>query len=138
QRTAAMFGAEDIPYEVIGGMAVAAQMDRVDPDAVMLTRDVDIMIHRSDLERIKEAAGRHGFHLRHAAGLDMLLYGGEKKALRGVHLVFSGESVISPERITLYGQEISVAPVADLVRMKLNLFRDKDRVHVRALDAVGL
>src|SRR5438874_9012715 len=96
QRTAAMFGAEDIPYEVIGGMAVAAQMDRVDPDAVMLTRDVDIMIHRSDLERIKEAAGRHGFHFRHAAGLDMLLYGGEKKALRGVHLVFSGESVISP------------------------------------------
>ena len=28
--------------------------------------------------------------------------------------------------------------VTDLVRMKLNLFRDKDRVHVRALDAVGL
>ena len=28
--------------------------------------------------------------------------------------------------------------MADLVRMKLNSYRDKDRVHVRAMDAVGL
>ncbi len=29
-------------------------------------------------------------------------------------------------------------PVIDLVRMKLNSYRDKDRVHVRGMDAVGL
>jgi hypothetical protein len=142
-----LFTAEHIPYELIGGMAVAAHMEQVDRDAIMLTKDVDVMIHRSDLERVKQAAQRHGFHFRHTAGLDMLLYGEEKKAGKGVHLVFSGESVkanqapnppIAPERIKIYGKEVLVVPVADLVRMKLNAFRDKDRVHVRAMDEIGM
>jgi hypothetical protein len=146
-KVADMFTAEAIPYEIIGGMAVAAQIERVDRDQVMLTRDVDLMVERSDLERVKEAAPRHGFHYRHTAGLDMLLHGDEKKAIRGVHLLFSREAVrsdqtpnppLAPERITIYGKEVSIVPVADLVRMKLNSYRDKDRVHVRALDAVGL
>ena len=105
-----MFASEQVPYELIGGMAVAAQMEQVDRDAVMLTKDVDVMIHRSDLERVKETAPHHGFHFRHTAGLDMLLYGDEKKAVKGVHLVFSGEAVkanqapnppIAPERIKI-------------------------------------
>jgi hypothetical protein len=137
-----MFAAEEIPYEMIGGMAVAAQIEQVDRDLVMLTRDVDIMIHRSDLERVKEAAPRNGFHFRHAGGLDMLLYGAGK-----VRLGFSGEKLkadqapnppIAPERIKVYGKEVSIVPVSDLVRMKLNSYRDKDRVHVRAMDAAGL
>jgi hypothetical protein len=146
-RAADMFAAEHVPYEVIGGMAVAIQIDQVDRDAIMLTRDVDVMIHRSDLERVKETATRHGFRFRHTAGLDMLLYGEEKKAIKGIHLVFSGETVkdnqapnppIAPEPINIYGKEIPVVPVAELVRMKLNAFRDKDRVHVRAMDEIGL
>jgi len=138
-KVADMFTAEGIPYETIGGMAVAAHIEQVDRDQIMLTRDVDIMIDRSDLERVKEAAPRHG--------LDMLLYGDEKKAIRGVRLLFSGEKVkpdqapnprLAPERITVHGGEVSVIPVIDLVRMKLNSYRDKDRVHVRGMDAVGL
>ncbi len=42
------------------------------------------------------------------------------------------------ERRELYGKDVAVAPVADPARMKLDSFRDKDRVHVRAMDAVGL
>jgi hypothetical protein len=146
-QVADMFTAEGIPYEIIGGMAVAAQLERVDRDRVMLTRDVDLMIDRTDFERVKEAAPRHGFHFRHAAALDMLLYGADKKAIRGVHLLFSCEKVrpnqmpnppLAPERITIYGKEVSIIPLADLVGMKLNSYRDKDRVHVRALDAAGL
>lgn len=146
-KVADMFAAEGIPYEIVGGMAVAMQIERVDRDQVMLTRDVDLMIDRSDFEKVKDAAPRHGFHYRHAAGLDMLLHGDEKKAIRGVHLLFSGEKVrpnqtpnpqLTPERMTIYGKEVLVVPVADLVRMKLNSYRDKDRVHVRAMDAVGL
>jgi hypothetical protein len=138
-KVADMFTAEGIPYEVIGGMAVAAHIEQMDRDQIMLTRDVDIMIDRSDLERVQEAAPRHG--------LDMLLYGDEKKAIRGVRLLFSGEKVkpdqapnprLAPERITVHGGEVSVIPVIDLVRMKLNSYRDKDRVHVRGMDAVGL
>ena len=146
-KVADLFAAENIPYELIGGMAVAAQIDAVDRDQVMLTRDVDLMINRTDLERVIAAAPRHGFHFRHSAGLDMLLYGDEKKAVRGVHLIFGGEEVkagqapnppIAPERIELYGKEVSIVPITDLVGMKLNAYRDKDRVHVRALDAAGL
>jgi hypothetical protein len=33
---------------------------------------------------------------------------------------------------------ILLAPVADLVRMKLTSFRLKDRVHLQDLDSVGL
>jgi hypothetical protein len=33
---------------------------------------------------------------------------------------------------------VLLAPVADLVRMKLTSFRLKDRVHLQDLDAVGL
>src|SRR5258708_29643887 len=135
-KVAYMFTAEGIPYEVIGGMAVAAQIEQVERDLVMLTKDVDIMIGRSDLERVKEAAPRHGFHFRHAAAL-----------VPGVRLVFSGEKVktdqapnppIAPERIKVYGKEVSIVSIIDLVRMKLNSYRDKDRVHVRAMDAAGL
>jgi hypothetical protein len=70
-----------------------------------------------------------------------------KELSEGVHLLFSREKVranqtpnppLAPERITIYGKEVSVVPVAGLVRMKLNSYRDKGRVHVRALDAVGL
>lgn len=77
----------------------------------------------------------------------MLLYGEEKKAANCVRLVLSGEKVkagqapnpsMAPERVRVYGKEVSVVPVVDLVRMKLNAFRDKDRVHVRAMDTVGL
>ena len=33
---------------------------------------------------------------------------------------------------------ILIAPVADLVRMKLTSFRLKDKVHIQDLDSVGL
>jgi len=104
------------------------------------------MISRSDLKRVISVAESQGFRFRHAAGMDMLLYG--DKALNAVHLLFSGEKVkpsqvvpnpgLSPERKRLKGQEVWVIPVADLVRMKLSANRDKDRVHIRSLDAAGL
>jgi hypothetical protein len=63
-------------------------------------------------------------------------------------LLFSGEKVrpnqatpnppIEPETKSLLGADVFVIRVADLVRMKLNANRDKDRVHIRSLDAAGL
>jgi hypothetical protein len=65
--------AENIPHELIGGLAVLIHVEEADPAQTALTRDVDLMVHRSDLERIKEAAAKNGFRFRHAAGDDMLL-----------------------------------------------------------------
>jgi len=140
--------AEHVPHELIGGLAVLVHVEEADPQHSSLTRDVDLMIRRADLERVREIAARHGFHFRHAAGPDMLLYGGATSARNAVHLLFSGEKVrpnqatpnppIQPEKKNLLGAEVFIIPVADLVRMKLSANRDKDRVHIRSLDAAGL
>jgi hypothetical protein len=77
-----------------------------------------------------------------------LLYRERNSARNAVHLLFAGEKVkasqlecdpaIRPTRAGLHGQEFSVIPVVDLVRMKLNSYRDKDRVHIRGIEAAGL
>jgi hypothetical protein len=148
ERIAGSLAAEKIPYEVIGGMAVMIQVHRVDASAVRNTKDIDIMIRRTDLERIKAVAKQHGFRFRPSAGVDMLLPPGETKARSGVHLVFTGEKVrpnqalanpvLRPEHLSVHGVEVAVIPVADLVRMKLSNNRDIDRVHIRDLDSAGL
>ena len=140
--------AEEIPHEVIGGVAMLIYVEEADPSQTPLTRDVDIMIHRSDLERVKEIAQRHGFRFRHAAGVDMLLYGDKDSAKNAVHLVFSGEKVepgqatpnppLSPERKSIHGKEFWVIPMIDLIRMKLSAYRLKDQSHIKVMDAVGL
>src|SRR5271166_745699 len=66
ERIAKPLAAEKIPYELIGGGAVMVQVNRVEPSAVRNTKDLDIMVHRSDLDRIKEVAQRSGFTFRHA------------------------------------------------------------------------
>ena len=137
-----------IPHELIGGLAVLVHVEEAEPEHSVLTRDIDLMVRRPDLERVKNAAAKAGFRFRHVAGVDMLLYGDTDSARNAVHLIFSGEKVrphqatpnppIAPERKRIQGREIMIIPVADLVRMKLSSFRDKDRVHVRSMDAAGL
>jgi hypothetical protein len=137
-----------IPYELIGGLAVLVHVEEANPELTALTRDVDLMIRREDLERIKEATASHGFRFRHTAGVDMLLYGETDSARNAVHLVFSGEFVrpnqaapnppIAPEKKQIHGGEVMVIPVADLVRMKLSSYRLKDQVHIKSMDAAGL
>lgn len=135
-----------IEYRVIGGMAVFFQVSARDPDAARLTRDVDIAVDRSDLDRIGKAAESFGFRHRHVAGIDMLVNAEAPKAKSAVHLVFIRERVrptdlapipdFSAPTKTLEG--FLLAPVADLVRMKLTSFRIKDKTHLIDMDSVGL
>ncbi|MBZ5561924.1 MAG: hypothetical protein LAP13_05835 [Acidobacteriia bacterium] len=146
EKIAAPLAEAHIPYEVVGGLAVLVHVEAADPAHSVLTRDVDILIQRSDLERVIAIAETKGFRFRHVAGVDMLLYG--DKAFNAVHLLFSEEKVkasqllpnpsIAAERKLLKDQEVWVVPLPDLVRMKLSANRDKDRVHIRSLDAAGL
>jgi len=140
--------AAGVPHELIEGLAVLVHVEEADPEHSTLTRDVDLMIRRTDLESVIEIASRNGFRFRHARGVDMLMYGETDSARNAVHLVFSGERVrptqvvpnppIQPQTKSIHGTEVHVIPVADLVRMKLSSYRDKDRVHIRAMDAAGL
>src|SRR5450759_4895927 len=117
--------AEDVLHEVIGGLAVLIHVEEADPSQSMLTRDVDIMIQRPDLERVIQIVQEHGFRFRHTAGLDMLMYGDNVSARNAFHLLFTGEKVrpnqatpnppIWPERKQILGKEVCVIPVSDLL-----------------------
>ena len=140
--------AGQIPHEVIGGLAVLIHVEEASPEHSALTRDVDLLVRRVDLDRIRQAAAKAGFRFRHAAGVDMLLYGDLGSVKNAVHLVFSEEKVrpnyleptppITPDRKHIHGKDVMVIPVADLARMKLTSFRLKDQVHIKTLDAAGL
>ena len=148
QRIADALDADAVPYQVVGGLAVLIHVEEANPEYSALTRDVDLMVQRNDLDRVKEAAAKRGFRYRQAAGVDMLIYSPSDHAKDAIHLVFANEKVrpdylaptpaLRPDRKRILGKDVMVIPVADLVRMKLTSFRLKDQVHVKALDAAGL
>lgn len=138
---------QDVPHELVGDLALLLHVEEKDPAQSMLTRDVDLMIRRPDLSQVIEIAESAGFRFRHAAGVDMLLFG-ESGTANAVHLLFSGEKVrpaqaapnpdIAPVRKLVHGEAFAVIPLSDLLRMKLSSWRLKDQVHVQVMDATGL
>ena len=146
QRVRRALEAAEINYRIIGGLAVFFHVQARDPLAARLTKDVDIAIDRADLPRIKEAVRPFGFEYRHVAGVDMLVDPKQPRVRSAVHLVFTGEKVrthyVEPvpdfSKPALTEDGIALAPVADLVRMKLTSFRPRDKAHVIDLDTVGL
>src|SRR5262245_15687989 len=134
-----------IPYRIIGGMGVFIHVFERNPEQARLTADVDAGISREDLPRIIQAAEKSAFRYRHVAGVDMLVDADKPRAHSAVHLIFVNEKV-RPEYVepvpasepVRTKEGILIAPVADLVRMKLTSFRLKDKVHVQDMDAVGL
>jgi len=145
-RVARAFAQAGIEYRVVGGVAVFLHVAAQDPLAARSTRDLDIAVDRRQLAAILEAVRALGLEYRHVPGVDMLVDAQRPSARSAVHLVFVREKVradylepvpdFSPPVRTVEG--ILLAPVADLVRMKLTSFRLKDRVHLQDLDSVGL
>jgi hypothetical protein len=145
KRFAAALNAAGIPYRVVGGFAVFQQVDQRDPLAARLTRDVDVAVSRSQIEAIQSAVTPYGFVFRRAAGVDMFVDAANPSARSAVHVIFIGEFVrpgdletvpSSPPDRTQEG--ICIAPVVDLLHMKLTSFRLKDKVHIQDMDSVGL
>ena len=129
--------AAGVPYRIVGGMAVFIHVSERDPLCARLTSDVDAALERRNLPVVIEAARKVGWVYRHVAGIDMLVEAAQPRARSAVHLFVLDEKVpASPAVETREG--ILVAPVADLVKMKLTSYRLKDRVHIRDLDGVGL
>jgi len=105
----------------------------VDEAAVRNTQDVDILLRREDLDRAKESLAKAGFIYRHVASIDMFLDG---PAPRLAMPFTSSRPRKSPRpnmrflHRTRMGQTVASKRVLDLeslVRMKLNVFRDKIR-----------
>lgn len=140
------FEAAGVEYRIVGGLAVFLYVKDRDALAARTTRDVDVAVHREDLEKIRIAAPSAGFEFRHAAGVDMLVDRTAPKARSAVHFVFLNEKVqpdyVEPvpsmENPLRTEDGLALVPVADLVKMKLTSFRLKDQVHIQDLDGVGL
>ncbi len=67
----------------------------------------------------------------------MLVDAKEPKARSAVHMVFA-EAVPGFSEPTITAEGILLAPVSDLLRMKLTSFRLRDKTHVIDMDSVGL
>lgn len=144
-RATAALEAAGIDYAVVGGNAVAAWVARVDETATRNTRDVDVLLRRSDLDAAVDAMRSAGFLHRRVSGLDVFLDGPDGSVRDAVHVIFAGERV-RPEEL-LPNPDVSESEAADhfrilsleaLVRIKLTAYRDKDRTHLRDLLDVGL
>lgn len=137
-RIAAALDEASIAYAVVGGNAVQQWVIQVDPGAVRNTRDVDIVLNRTDLESAKSALETAGFHYRHTAGVSMFLDGSEARAS---DVVFVGKKV-SRNYVLLDVVEridgIATMPFERLVQMKLTSFGRKVRVHLLDMMTVGL
>ncbi|HXA04165.1 MAG TPA: hypothetical protein VNY30_04980 [Bryobacteraceae bacterium] len=144
-RFAAALSQAGIEYRILGGFAVYLHVNKVDPLAARLTRDIDAAIKRTDIKAIAQVVKPFGLEFRHLASMDMLVDAQEPGARSAMHFIFVNEKVrqeyVEPVPDFSAAPMIDgllIAPVADLVRMKLTSFRDKDRVHIRDMDSVGL
>src|SRR5580693_1998114 len=92
-RVTAVLNQAGIPYAVVGGHAVASWVTTVDEGAVRNTRDVDLLIRRTDLPMIIAALEQAGFV--HAQVLDVTVFldGPDAKPSDSIHLLFAGEKV---------------------------------------------
>ncbi len=145
KRVTSALNAAEVPYAIIGGNAVQHWVAQVDESVVRNTRDVDIILNRSDSPLAVAALEPHGFIFRQAAGVSMFLDGPDAKARDAVHVVFAGEKVRDTytepvpsldEYVMM--QEARTLTLEALVRMKLTSNLDKDRVHIRDMISIGL
>ena len=150
-RAAAALEQAGVPYAVVGGNAIAAWVSRVDEAAVRNTRDVDILLRRSDLAAARVALEQAGFIYRQVSMLgqggtmDIFLDGPDAKVREALHILWAGEHVKSdsaePSPDVTDAEDAGgfrLIALVPLVRMKLTSFRDKDRMHLRDLMDTGL
>jgi hypothetical protein len=132
-----------VPYAVVGGNAVASWVATVDEGAVRNTRDVDLLVRRSDLPSIKAALEQAGFVYDELLDVVMFRDGTEGKPSEAIHLLFAGEKtrpdhlMPAPEIQTVTDPaNFAVITLDSLVSMKLMSNRRKDQVHL--LDLIGV
>jgi hypothetical protein len=134
-----------VAYAVVGGNAVASWVATIDEGAVRNTRDIDLLVRRSDLPAIAAALEQAGFVRDELLDVVMFRDGAAGKPSEAIHLLFAGEKtrpdhlLPAPELQTVNDPaNFPVIALEPLVAMKLMSNRDKDRTHVRDMIGVGL
>lgn len=146
KRVTTALDAAGIRYAVIGGNAVAAWVAQADPSATRATKDVDLLVDRTDLDRISAVMTKLGFQRHDLRRLVLFTDPAEPSKRAGVHLVWANEKVQPSYAVPAPSTDETVRDAAGflvldlpaLVRMKLTSFRDIDLVHLADLLSVGL
>lgn len=144
-RAARSLDAAGIPYCVVGGNAVAEWVARVDEGAVRNTRDVDLLVRRTDFPAIRAALEAAGFVYQSLLDIDTFFDGPQGRASEALHLMYAGETIrpgfepVFPDvSESERAAEFQVVSLSALVRMKLLAWRRKDQVHLLDMIAIGL
>ncbi|HEV3256239.1 MAG TPA: hypothetical protein VG013_05110 [Gemmataceae bacterium] len=132
-------------YAVVGGNAVASWVATIDEGAVRNTRDIDLLLRRSDLPAIAAALEQAGFVRDELLDVVMFRDGAEGKPSEAVRLLFAGEKtrpdhlLPAPEIQTVKDPAaFPVIALESLVLTKLLSNRRKDQVHVQDMIGVRL
>jgi hypothetical protein len=134
-----------VPYAVAGGNAVAEWVARADEGAIRNTRDVDLLVRRTDLAAVRTVLESAGFVYQQLLDVDMFIDGPQGRPSEAVHILFAGEKVKPESELpspdldeSERAAEFQVTTLPALVRMKLVSYRRKDQVHLLDLIGVGL
>jgi hypothetical protein len=141
KRAASALDLAGVPHRVVGGWAVFLPVDAVDPTLARMTPDIDFGIERNDLDAARAAFEAGGFKME---GLSFQ-YVDPVRRRSAIHLVFLNENVQPDDLEPVPSSDpvrtppgFPIAPVVDLVHMKLTSYRLKDQVHIQDLDHAGL
>lgn len=137
---------EGIDYAIVGGNAVAAWVSTVDEQAVRATKDVDVLLRRTDLARAAEALQPADLIPIEVMGVHMFVDRENPNPKTGAHVVFAGELVMphythpapDPADFVETADGYRLIALAKLVEMKLQAYRFIDRAHIQDLLAIGL
>jgi len=137
--------AAGIPYAVIGGNAVAAWVETVEPSAVRTTVDVDLLLRREDFERAKLTLEAAGFIYDNILGVDLFLDDRNANPRQAVHILWAAEKVKLNDPETAPDVESveilknrRVLSLESLLKMKLIAYRTKDRMHMLDMIELGM
>jgi hypothetical protein len=142
----AALDAAGIPYAVVGGNAIATWVATRDVGAVRATKDVDILLRRTDLDRAEQALRAVGLIREEVLGIPVFVDAKNPLPSQGVHVVVANEKVRgsalypAPDVTGAFRSESGflVLDLALLVAMKLEANRRIDQVHMEDLLRMGL
>src|SRR5258708_6545470 len=90
-RATAALNQVGVAYAVVGGNAVASWVATIDEGAVRNTRDIDLLVRRSDLPAVTAALEQAGFVGDELLDVVMFRDAAEGKPTEAIHLLFAGQ-----------------------------------------------
>lgn len=135
-----------VDYAVIGGNAVATWVATRDAGAIRATKDVDILLRRSDLQRVADVLAPLGFISEEVMGIPVFMEASHPLPSQGVHVIVANEKVRPTSRYAAPDVRSAIRSVSGhlvldllpLVLMKLDAFRLRDQTHLVDMLSIGL